>query len=421
MEIKRNLLAQLKNHLQEPEITLVIGPRQAGKTTLLKELARDLENKQEKVLFFNLDIDRDARFFTSQSALIERIKLLAGAQKNAYVFIDEVQRLRNAGLFLKGLYDRGLAYKWIATGSGSLELKEHIAESLVGRKRNFYLSTVSIQEFIDYATAYQFTGRLVDFLEQDEIKAEELLKEYLTFGGYPRVVTSPGFTAKKAALAEIFQGYIERDITALLQLEKSGSFVRLLQLLASRSGKLINFNDLAKKTELSVPTLKKYLWYSEKTFVTASLSPFFRNKEKEITKAPQYYFYDHGLRNFLLDNWSIEHRPEDFGFLFQQLIYHLLENRYQHSVATIHYWRTQNQAEVDFVVNLGRTLLPIEVKSGNNEKMSIQRSLRSFIERYQPEQAWVITRRLRAELSLGKTTIHFKPWYDLLEEERMSV
>lgn len=414
MEIKRNLLAQLKNHLQEPEITLVIGPRQAGKTTLLKELASDLKKDKEKILFYNLDIDRDAQFFTSQSALIEHIKLMAGPQKKAYVFIDEVQRLRNAGLFLKGLYDRGLAYKWVATGSGSLELKEYIAESLVGRKRNFYLSTVSIQEFIHYATAYQFEGKLVDLLEQDEIKAEELLKEYLTFGGYPRVVTSADFSAKKAALTEIFQGYIERDITSLLQLEKSSSFVRLLQLLASRSGKLINFNDLAKKTELSVPTLKKYLWYSEKTFITTSLSPFFRNKEKEITKAPQYYFYDHGLRNFMLDTWSIEERPEDFGFLFQQLVFHLLQQHYENSVASIHYWRTQNQAEVDFVVDLGRGLLPVEVKSGKKERMSIQRSMRSFIQKYRPEEAWVITRGLEDIQKVDKTTVRFRPWYSLI-------
>lgn len=414
MEIRRTLLAPIRAHLQEPEITLVIGPRQAGKTTLLRALAAELEAQGEAVLFFNLDIDRDALFFESQSQLVERIRFLAGEQK-AYIFLDEIQRLPNAGLFLKGLYDRGLPYKWIATGSGSLELKEHIAESLVGRKRNFYLSTVSIQEYIDYATDYQYAGRLPTWCEQDKAGADQMLVHYLTMGGYPRVLTSPDFASKKAALAEIFQGYIERDITALLKLEKSQSFVRLLQLLASRSGQHINFHDLAGKSELSLPTLKKYLWYSEKTFVTASVSPFFRNKEKEITKAPQYYFYDHGLRNYLLDTWSVEDRPEDFGFLFQQLAYHLLRKRYEHSVASIHYWRTQNQAEVDFVVDQGRQLLPIEVKSGKNNRLRIQRSMHSFIQKYKPEEAWVITRHLKATQAIGQTTVLFKPWYLLLE------
>jgi predicted AAA+ superfamily ATPase len=414
MKIQRTLLAQIRAHLQEPEITLVIGPRQAGKTTLLRALAAELETQDETVLFFNLDIDRDAQFFKSQSHLVERVRFLAGEQK-AYIFLDEIQRLPNAGLFLKGLYDRSLPYKWVATGSGSLELKERIAESLVGRKRNFYLPTVSIQEYIDYATDYQYEKRLPEWCTQDKVGADQMLVNYLTVGGYPRVLTSPDFSSKKAALSEIFQGYIERDITALLKLEKSQSFVRLLQLLASRSGQQINFNDLAVKSELSLPTLKKYLWYSEKTFVTASVSPFFRNKEKEITKAPQYYFYDHGLRNFLLDTWSVEDRPEDFGFLFQQLVYHLLRKRYENSVASIHYWRTQNQAEVDFVVDLGRQLLPVEVKSGKRDRSKIQRSMHSFIQKYQPEEAWIITRHLETTQTVDQTTVKFKPWYMLLQ------
>jgi predicted AAA+ superfamily ATPase len=158
------------------------------------------------------------------------------------------------------------------------------------------------------------------------------------------------------------------------------------------------------------------LWYSEKTFVTASVSPFFRNKEKEITKAPQYYFYDHGLRNFLLDTWLVEERPEDFGFLFQQLVYHLLLKRYENSVASIHYWRTQNQAEVDFVVNLGRQLLPVEVKSGKRDRPKVQRSMHSFIQKYQPEEAWIITRHLATTQTIGQTVVRFKPWYVLLQD-----
>ena len=139
-----------------------------------------------------------------------------------------------------------------------------------------------------------------------------------------------------------------------------------------------------------------------------------RNKEKEITKAPQYYFYDHGLRNFLLDTWSVEDRPEDFGFLFQQLVYHLLRKHYENSVASIHYWRTQNQAEVDFVVDLGRQLLPVEVKSGKKSRPNVQRSLRSFIQKYEPEEAWVITRHLETTKNAGQTVVKFMPWYRLL-------
>lgn len=413
MEIQRKLLPELRQHLQQKEITLLIGPRQAGKTTLLRALIRQLQDEGHLCLFFNLDIDTDAQHFTSQSRFIERINILTGG-KTAYIFIDEVQRIENAGLFLKGIYDRELPYKFIATGSGSLELKEKIAESLVGRKRNFYLYTVSIGEFANYKTEGKYENRIGQALATDPILEDQVLREYLAFGGYPRVVTAIGPGEKNAMLAEIFQGYIERDIRLLLQLEKSRSFVTLLQLLASRIGQLVNYNDLSKLAEISVPTLKNYLWYSEKTFITTAITPFFRNKEKEIVKAPQYYFLDPGLRNFLLGIQQPEKRPENLGFLFQQLVYRLLEEHFRNSVASIHYWRTQNQAEVDLVVDIGLNLLPVEAKTTPLRRPEISRSLRSFIEYYKPKEAWVANRGFQGKIQIGPTTVFFRPWYELL-------
>lgn len=413
MEIQRKLLPELRQHLRQKEITLLIGPRQAGKTTLLQALIRQLRDEGHLCLFFNLDIDTDAQHFTSQHRFVERINALANG-KAAYIFIDEVQRIENAGLFLKGIYDRQLPYKFIATGSGSLELKEKIAESLVGRKRNFYLYTVSIEEFASYRAEGWHEGEMGRLLATDPILEDQLLREYLTFGGYPRVVTAAAPAEKNAILAEIFQGYIERDIRLLLQLEKSRSFVTLLQLLASRIGQLVNYNDLSKHAEISIPTIKNYLWYSEKTFITAAITPFFRNKEKEIVKAPQYYFLDPGLRNFLLGIQQPEKQPEDFGFLFQQLVYRLLEEHFRDSVASIHYWRTQNQAEVDFVINIGMNLIPVEVKATPMKQPNIGRSLRSFIEHYQPKEAWVINRSLREKVQMDSTTVWFRPWHELL-------
>lgn len=413
MEITRSLYKGLKDHLNHEEITLLIGPRQAGKTTLLKKLAQELKEAGNFCLFFNLDIDIDAQFFISQSRFLERVDALAG-RKKAYIFIDEVQRIENAGLFLKGLYDRKLPYKLIATGSGSLELKEKIAESLVGRKRNFYLPTVSIREFIDYKTNEQYSANLSQLLATDTILEDQLLREYLAFGGYPKVVTSKTFDEKRKILAEIFQGYVERDIQLLLKLEKSQAFTTLLQLLASRSGKMINYNDLANLTGIAISTLKNYLWYSEKTFITEGISPFFRNKEKEIVKAPQYYFLDSGLRNFLLGSNDLNSRPEDFGFLFQQMIFHLLKDQFKNTAASIHYWRTQNQAEVDFVVNKGLSLLPVEVKASSMDRPKIQRSFQSFIDHYHPPEAWIINRSLDTSVEINNTKVYFRPWYSLL-------
>jgi len=409
-------MRSLQAHLAQKEITLLIGPRQAGKTTLLRALSGQLQQQGKQCLFFNLDIDTDAQHFTGQQKLLDRIEITTGGQ-TAYIFIDEVQRIENAGLFLKGLYDRNLPYKWIATGSGSLELKEKIAESLVGRKRNFYLPTVSITEFIRYKTDDQYGNQLAAFLKTDPLLEEKWLREYLTYGGYPRVVTAPTAREKNAVLAEIFQGYIERDMQLLLQLEKSRAFVTLLQLIANRSGQLINYNDLANATNLAVATVKNYLWYSEKTFITKAITPFFRNKEKEVIKAPQYYFLDAGLRNFLLGINDLNTQPTYFAFLFQQLVLQLLEQQFAESVASIHFWRTQHQAEVDFVLDLGHAVLPVEVKTSHLKNVQVERALRSFIHTYQPPEAWVVNLSLEAEVQVAQTRVRFIPWRQLLQND----
>ena len=413
MEIDRFLYQSIKDHLQQPEITLLIGPRQSGKTTLLKSLAAELEQAGHPCLFFNLDIDSDARFFGSQTQFIDRVNALTEG-KRTHIFIDEVQRIENAGLFLKGIYDRGLPHKWIATGSGSIELKEKIAESLVGRKRNFYLYPVSPAEFVAYRVGRSI-GPALALLDTDKQWADQLLTEYMLFGGYPRVVTAPALQEKKAVLDELFQGYIERDIQLLLRLEKSRAFITLLQLLANRIGRMVNYQDLAAQTNLSVQTLKHYLWYSEKTFICQAITPFFTNKDKELVKTPQYYFRDCGLRNHLLGVQKIDFTDPEFGFLFQQFVFLLLEHRFNSAVSSLHYWRTQHQAEVDFVVHFGSRILPIEVKSGRMDALRIKRSLRHFIEVYQPEEAWVVNRSLTENMQVGNTTVRFMPWYALMK------
>src|SRR3989338_8710725 len=160
--IKRELFGELKTHLSQKEITLIVGPRQAGKTTLMKALEAGLRQNGEKTLFLSLDIEPDSRFLASQVSLLQKIQLEIGTAKG-YVFIDEIQRKENAGLFLKGIYDMDLPYKFFVSGSGSLELKEKIHESLAGRKRIFELGTISFQEFVNFKTEYKYSAKLAEF------------------------------------------------------------------------------------------------------------------------------------------------------------------------------------------------------------------------------------------------------------------
>ena len=214
--IKRKIFSDLKKHLSKREITLITGPRQSGKTTLMEILKEHLDQNGDRTLFLNLDIEWDTPYFQTQAMLIKKVELELGKSKG-FVFIDEIQRKENAGLFLKGLYDLKLPYKFIVSGSGSLELKEKIHESLIGRKRLFELTTITFEEFINYKTSYKYTEKLDAFFALEKEKTRQLLMEYMNFGGYPRVILETKKKEKLKIIDEIFRSILEKDIAFLLR------------------------------------------------------------------------------------------------------------------------------------------------------------------------------------------------------------
>ncbi len=409
--IKRKLFEELKDHLFKKEISFIVGPRQAGKTTLMLLLKDYLKKRGEKTLFLNLDIEQDKEFFSSQSRLVKKIELEIGGQKG-FVFIDEIQRKEDAGLFLKGIYDMNLPYKFITSGSGSVELKEKIHESLVGRKRLFELSTLSFEEFTNFRTEYKYENRLSDFFLVESSRVYDLLEEYLNFGGYPRVVLEKELTEKRKLINEIYQSYIERDIYYLLKLQKTEAFSNLVKIMASQIGNLVNLSELSSTLGISVKTVKNYLWYLEKTFIIQKNFPYFKNVRKEITKSPVFYFYDLGLRNFASGDFGF---LKDMGFVFQNFVFNILKEKTRISSSKVCFWRTKDKAEIDFVVDSGKDLIPIEVKYKKLTIPKIPRALRSFIEKYKPEKALVVNLTLDTMIYINQTKILFIPFFRILE------
>ena len=414
--IKRTLFKELKEHLSQKEIGLIVGPRQAGKTTLMLLLKDYLEQRGEKTVFLNLDIEADKRFVASQTSLIRKIELEIGKERG-FVFIDEIQRKENSGVFLKGLYDMGLPYKFIVSGSGSVELKEKVHESLVGRKRIFELPTLTFLEFVNFKTDYKYENRLSQFFSVEKEQTNNFLEEYLNFGGYPRVVLAESLNEKQKMIDEIYQSYLQRDIAYLLKIRKTESFDSLVKLMASQIGNLTNFSELSTTLGISAKTLKDYLWYLQKTFILRRVNPYFKNMRKEITKSPVFYFYDHGLRNYSLGRFGGINRPEDTGFLFQNFVLNVLQEKIRYQSAKVGFWRTKDRAEVDFVVDFGEEPLPIEVKYKRLKKLEITRSLKSFITRYQPRKVFIVNLDLDEEVKLGGTVIRALPFYNLFFED----
>lgn len=411
-KIKRKLFGQLKAHLNAKEISLIVGPRQAGKTTIMTELKDYLDQKGEKTVFLNLDYEADKIFFNSQNDLIRKLDLELG-RKAGFVFIDEIQRKENAGLFLKGLYDLNLPYKFIVSGSGSLDLKEKIHESLAGRKRVFELGTVDFGEFADFKTEYRYSGKLDEFFAVEKEQALALLGEHLNFGGYPRVVLERELSEKTKIINEIFRSYVEKDIAYFLGVNRADAFSLLIRILASQTGQIIRYSKLAEDCGISASTLKNYIWYAEKTFSIRVIAPYFKNKRKEITKSPTAYFYDFGLRNFSLGLFGNLARPDQMGFIFQNFVANRLSEKVANTSKNLNFWRTLDKAEVDFVLNDSESVLPVEAKYSRLEKPEITRSLRNFIREYSPAEAWVVNLSLEAEIKIRNTVIKFIPYYKL--------
>jgi len=389
--LKRKSYLELKKHLDKKEISLILGPRQAGKTTLMFHLKEEIEQKSKATCYFNLDILEDRFYFSSQNKLIEKIKRIIG--KKGVVFIDEIQRLQDAGLFLKGLYDLGSQYKFIVSGSGSLELKSNVLEPLTGRKKIIYCLPLSFEEFCANKLNIDFS-QVDDYLKDEIFLKERLIDEYFNFGGYPKVFFLEKEEEKKEALKEIYQSYLEKDIKILLGVEKDYAFDNLVKILALSVGNLVNINELALNLGLNIKTIKKYLYFLEKTFIIKLVSPYFTNVRVELKKMPKVYFLDLGLLNLV-------RREVKGGGFFENACFLRIKEKYPDE--EIHFWRTKSGAEVDFVLGWGKDIVAYEIKE-TIKKRALGKGLISFIKKYQPKKVFLMGRKVREERFKFKET-----------------
>jgi predicted AAA+ superfamily ATPase len=200
-----------------------------------------------------------------------------------------------------------------------------------------------------------------------------------------------------------------------LRLERIDAFGSLIKILARQTGQLVNFSELSRTLDISLPTLKNYFWYAEKTFVIERVQPYFRNARKEITKSPVVYFHDLGLCNYARGNFGAAQSGflDGSGFLFQNFVYRALREELLHSSDTLHFWRTKNQAEVDVVLLRGEDIIPIEVKYTVLKQPTVERSLRAFIHAYHPKKAFVVNKSFSGTLRIEETEVTFLPFWEI--------
>lgn len=347
MYFQRNLEAFIKKYLSTEEILLIVGPRQAGKTFLLHELERQLKLQDKICRFLDLeDPDYLSLLNKSPKNLFQIFPF--DLSKTTYLLIDEVQYLARPSNFLKYLFDeyRG-KIKIIATGSSAFYLDKKFKDSLVGRKKIFTLYTLSFRELLIFKNEPVLAKTDFEQLTLSEKEKISLLYlEYITYGGYPKVVLAPP-EEKVEILRDLAFSYIKKDVFEA-NIRQDEFFYKLLKILSSQVGNLVNALELSYTLGISKTAVDNYLYVMQKSFHVSLVKPFHRNIRKELTKMPKVFFLDLGLRNFFKNDFRIFLERDDKGQLLENAVFRQLADKYD--LWNLRFWRTADGHEVDFVI-----------------------------------------------------------------------
>jgi predicted AAA+ superfamily ATPase len=377
-------------------VVLVVGPRQAGKSTLIW---KTLAESAEPVLFLNCEEPAIRDWLTSPAAFLADLSEWVGESVRA-LFFEEVQRLPEAGLFLKGLVDRRTGLRIYATGSSSFDLEAATRESLAGRAQRHLLLPLSLAE----AGASLPSNPLA----QDEAVAR-LVQRMMIFGGYPTILTSPN---PQRDLASLVEAFVVRDASDRFRIRHTAALRKILELAASQVGNLVNLSEWAALSNVSNDTVAEYCRLLEETHLIRLVRPFVGGKRAEITSARKVYFLDNGVRNQLFGGFQPPTDRADHGALLESFVFTELAKTVHPLLDGLSSWRSKSGAEMDFVVEHQGRLLACEVKAGD-VRTSLSRSARSFVEAYEPEQLLVVNRRSYPDMTVGPTRVRFVRVEDL--------
>ena len=335
----------LQNLIKRGKVVIIYGPRQVGKTTLIKNFLDKTTLKYRYDSGDNLEIAS-----TLSKCTYDTTDNHVGNYE--LIIIDEAQKIPNIGNALKLMVDRHPDKYFIATGSSSFDLANKTGESLTGRKRLFTLYPISQLE-------------LKDELAPSELKSN--LEKYLIYGSYPEVLTSKLNSEKEEILKLIGNSYLLKDILEFDRIKNSEKIMNLLKLLAFQVGSEVSANELGRQLSIDTKTVLYYLDLLEKSFVIFSLSGFSRNLRKEVSKMSKYYFYDNGIRNAVISSFNGLINRNDVGQLWENflMIERLKRNDYKHFNTNYYFWRTYEKQEIDLIEENSGKLFGYEFKWKN--------------------------------------------------------
>ena len=357
--LKRTVIDDINKYIHSDDIIVLHGARQVGKTSILYYLINQLTEQGHITHFIDLEDSRFVRILDSGvkefMRHLQEEGIMPAAQKKVFVFIDEIQYLENPSSFLKLVADHYKNIKLIISGSSSFAIKTKFKDSLVGRTVNFEIFNLSFKEFLSFRNYTFEEGKVYTQKKIDELRA--MFKEYILYGGYPKIVLTSEVERKEKYLQQIIDTYVKKDIRDLADVKDIDKFNKLLEALASQSGQQLNVAELSNTTRIAKQTAEKYLFIMENTYIVRLVRPFSQNIRSELFKLPKIYFYDTGLMQML---WLKGVQKEIIGNVYETGIFAELIKKYTRDA--VFYWRTKDRKEIDFILRTKNKILPIEAK-----------------------------------------------------------
>lgn len=356
---KREIEDDIFANIESNKVLLLIGARQVWKTTILKKVRDFLLSENKEVFLLNLENPEFRGLLDNHPENIFQIVWKWEGKK--YILIDEIQYLKDPTNFLKYIFDEyNTNIKLIVTWSSAFYIDKKFRDSLAGRKKIFYIYTLSFKEFL----LFKGKEELINFIDKKNIpllyKKEifNYYEEYIIYWWYPEVVSTQKLDEKKEILAEMSNSYIKKDIyEAKIEYEEKYFFI--LKLLSSQIGNLLNVHELSNTVNLPVSTIENYIYIMRKSFHIAIVKPFFENIRKELTKMPKVYFFDLWLRNHFINNFeTFSLRVDNWALLENVVFKKLLDNN---NFDEIKFWRTQNKNEIDFILEKSKKAYEVKV------------------------------------------------------------
>ncbi|MBK7099582.1 MAG: ATP-binding protein [Sphingobacteriales bacterium] len=362
--IKRFLEATLKNKLGKGKAIIIMGARQVGKTTLIKNALSD----KKDILWLNGDETDVAKLFENASS--SRLKTIFGNHR--IVVLDEAQRISDIGIKLKLITDHISDIQLIVSGSSSFDLANKINEPLTGRKWEYHLYPLSYGEMVAH---------------HGLLEEKRLLPHRLVFGYYPDVVNNAG--NEKEMLKHLSDSYLYKDILMWEQIKKPDKIVKLLQALAFQIGSQVSYNELGQICGLDGKTVEKYIMLLEQCYIIFRLGSFSRNLRNELKNSRKIYFYDNGIRNALIADFSLAELRQDIGSLWENFIISERQKKAEYDGLWRNkwFWRTKEQKEIDYIEEKDGQIEGFEFKWNPNASV---KKMNRFLEAYPGSKITVI-------------------------------